>query len=119
MFGEIKIGNKRKGGISSLSGFTSIDCDRKNPILGNKYILHDYLDDQERESVINSYKIDYEEDWKIGGPMKEATLKLARRAYKGENLLLNCWCYGDPTKKPCHVELIKAKIEEILEPYRK
>jgi hypothetical protein len=116
-FGQIKIGNKRKGGISRLPGFSSVDVDRKNPILGNKYILNDYTDDKERAEVIGKYRIDFEADCAANGPMLEETKRIARRVYKGENILLNCWCFGPPTNKPCHVEIIKSKIEEILKPY--
>lgn len=117
--GKIKIGNKRTGGTKELKGFTPIDVDRANPILGNKYILEDYRDDIKRFEVLCNYQRDYEADWEIEGPMKQETLKLARRCYKGENLLLNCWCVGEPTNKPCHAEFIKKRIEEILEPYTK
>jgi len=117
-FGKIEIGNKRKGGVKSKEGFTSIDCDRENPILGNKYVLLDWRDDDMRTDVLFDYKGDYDEDWNNNGPMKQETLKIARRVYKGENVLLNCWCVGAPTFKPCHVEFIKERIEEILKPYR-
>lgn len=116
-FGEIKIGNKRTGGVKSLEGFTSIDVDRLNPVLGNKYILEDYRDDEKRAEVLENYRKDYEADWAVDGPMKQETLKIARRVYKGESVLLLCWCNGKPTFKPCHAEQIKAKIEEILKPY--
>lgn len=116
-FGQIKIGNKRTGGLKELKGFTSVDVDRKNPILGNHYPLDDYRDDVKRTEVIGKYNEDYEADWAANGPMKQETLKLARRVYKGESLLLLCWCSGAPTFKPCHAEKIVAKIEEILKPY--
>lgn len=116
-FGKIKIGNKRKGGISALEGFTSVDVDRANPILGNRHVLSKWADDEERQEVLDDYKVDYDSDWFHDGPMKQETLKLARRVYKGENLLLVCWCNGKPTYKPCHAEFIKSKIEEVLAPY--
>ena len=116
-FGEIKIGNKRKGGLTQIEGFTSIEVDRANPILGNPHILHDWRDDEERQEVLDDYLVDYDKDWEFDGPMKQETLKLARRVYKGENLLLLCWCHGKPSFKPCHAEFIKNKIEEILKPY--
>ena len=118
-FGQVLLGNKRKGGTKSLAGFESIDVDRENAILGNKEILWDHRDDAERARVIEAYRIEYEADWKVDGPMKQETLKLARKVYKGANLLLCCWCSGAPTFKPCHAELIKSRIEEILAPYAK
>jgi len=116
-FGQIKLGSKRKGGIRELPGFTSISVDRENPVLGNKYVLWDHRDDDERAEVIWKYKEDYDADWAQNGPMKEATLKIARRVYKGENIMLLCWCSGPPIYKPCHAELIKERIEGILAPY--
>ena len=104
-------------GTKHLDGFESIDVDRECKILGNKNILWDYRDDAERARVIEAYRVEYEAYWKIDGPMKQETLKLARKAYKGQNLLLLCWCSGTPTYKPCHAELIKSRIEEILAPY--
>lgn len=118
MFGHIAIGNKRKGGTAFPKDYIIIDVDRKNKILGNKYVLKNYLDDEERAQVINSYKIDYEIDWEENGPMKQESLKIARLVYKGKNVVLNCWCAGPPTFKPCHAEIIKDKIEEFLEDYR-
>ena len=116
-FGQIKLGSKRKGGIKELSGFTSISVDRESAELGNPFILWDHRDDEERAKVISQYKEKYDADWAQNGPMKEATLKIARRVYKGESIMLVCWCSGPPIYKPCHAELIKARIEEVLAPY--
>ncbi len=116
-FGCIKLGNKRKGGIAQLESYTSVEVDRNNLILGNKYVLFDFRDNDERAEVIGKYKVDFDKDWAENGPMKQETLKLARRVYKGESLLLLCWCAGAPTFKPCHAELIKSRIEEVLAPY--
>lgn len=116
-FGQVLLGNKRKGGMRSLTNFESIDVDRECKILGNRHILWDHRDDTERARVIECYRVEYEADWKVDGPMKQETLKLARKAYRGQNLLLLCWCSGAPTFKPCHAELIKSRIEEVLAPY--
>lgn len=116
-FGKVEIGNKRKGGAVFPPDYLRVDVDRKNKILGNPYILHNYLDDRERAEVIGKYQLDYEADWAVDGPMKEETLKIARLVYKGQSVVLDCWCAGKPTYKPCHAELIKEKIEQILTPY--
>ena len=115
--GIVKLGNKRSGGTKKLEGFESIDVDRENKILGNRHVLWDHRDDTERARVIECYRVEYEADWKVDGPMKQETLKIARKVYKGQNVLLNCWCSGAPTFKPCHAELIKSRIEEVLAPY--
>jgi hypothetical protein len=118
-FGKIIVGNLRKGASPIPPGFTQIRVDRENPILGNKYILHDWRDDDERYDVLFDYKGDYDDDWDKNGPMKQETLKIARRVYKGESVALMCWCAGKPTYKPCHAEFIKDRIEETLKPYIK
>jgi hypothetical protein len=118
-FGQIKIISKRKGGEKADSSFVRIDVDRKNPVLGNRHVLHNHLDDSERADVINKYRVDFEKDCLNNGPMLEETKKIARRVYRGENIALACWCSGPPLFKPCHAEIIKNKIEEILKPYIK
>ena len=117
-FGKIIIGNLRKGADKIPSEYLQIRVDRQCPILGNKYELLDWRDDDMRTDVLADYRGDYDEDWGKGGPMKEETLKIARKVYKGQSVALMCWCCGKPTYKPCHAEFIKEKIEEILAPYR-
>lgn len=48
------------------------------------------------------------------GPMAVATEQLAHRVRAGERLILMCWCHGAPFNKPCHGDLIKARIERLL-----
>ena len=116
-FGKVIICNKRKGAHPIPEGFLRVDVDRTNEILGNPYELLDWRDDDMRTDVLADYQADYDVDWNRGGPMKEETLKLARRVYKGENLALMCWCAGKPTYKPCHAEQIRDRIKEVLAPY--
>ena len=116
-FGQIIIGNKRTGSDKIPVNFLLWDVDRANPILGNKHILEDHRDDIKRAEVLGEYKSDYDADWMIAGPMKQETLKIARRVYKGENIALMCWCSGKPTFKPCHAEQIRDRIAEILKPH--
>jgi hypothetical protein len=116
-FGSVKIGSKRKGGEKFDESFFLIDVDRKNRVLGNPHILHNHLDDNERAQVIEKYRVDFEQDCANNGHMLEETKKIARRVYKGQNIALMCWCSGPPLFKPCHAEIIKNKIEEILKPY--
>jgi hypothetical protein len=116
-FGKVEIGNKRKGGVKFDSSFELIDVDRNHPTLGNRHILYNHLDDEERARVIEAYRLDYNKDCENNGPMLEATKVIARKVYKGQNVALMCWCSGPPTNKPCHAEIIKGKIEEILAPF--
>jgi len=116
-FGKIIFGNLRKRADKIPDDYLVIRVDRDHAILGNKYILWDHRDDDERAEVIGKYRVDYEKDCANNGPMLEATKVIARKVYKGQSVALMCWCSGAPTYKPCHAELIKAKIEEILKPY--
>jgi len=116
-FGVVKIGSKRKGGEKFDSSFELIDVDRNNPILGNKHVLHNHLDDNERAEVIRKHNLDFEAECRNNGPMLEEVKKIARKVYKGQNVALMCWCAGPPLFKPCHAETYKNKIEEILKPY--
>jgi len=109
--GWVRVGNKRAGSRAKpIAGETAIDGDRKNPILGNRHILHDHNNPQERHMVIENYRIDYEADWLRHGPMARETERLAARVANGENFILMCWC--EP--RPCHCHIIKAKIAELI-----
>lgn len=112
------LGNLRKGADPIPDGYLAIRVDRDHEALGNRYILWDHRDDDERAEVIGKYKLDYEKDCAANGPMLEATKVIARKVYRGQSVCLMCWCSGAPTYKPCHAELIKAKIEEILASYK-
>lgn len=118
-FGEVKVGSKRKGGEKFSPAFELIDVDRKNAILGNRHILHDHLNDEERGGVIEKYRLDFEADCANNGPMLTEVKKIARKVYRGKSVALMCWCAGPPLFKPCHAEILKAKIEEILKPFLK
>lgn len=111
-FGSVRIGNKRKGSLAKAnSQEVSTDVDRMNPILGNKYVLKNADDSKARDNVIVCYNTDYEADFLADGPMARATKALARRVMNGEKLILMCWC----CPKPCHANLIIAKIRKIIE----
>lgn len=113
--GSIRIGNKRVGALNKPEpGEIAIDVDRNNPILGNKYILRNHLDDRERNQVISLFRADYIEDWNKNGPMRKETERIANMAATGKKIILMCWCSGSPMNKPCHADIIKEKIDEIL-----
>ncbi len=112
--GSVRIGNKRSGATRLKPGEIAIDIDRKNPVLGNPYVLNDHHDDTARPDVIARYTKDYEADLAQNGPMAYATRKLAERIKAGEHLVLMCWCSGAPTYKPCHGDRIATEINRII-----
>lgn len=113
MNGVIRIGNKRKGGVGPRKGETVIHVDRSSP-LGNRHILKNIWDDKERQSVIQLFKKDFEEDLINNGPMSHVVGRIVDRVKEGKDVILMCWCFGPPTNKSCHAEVIKEKIEQLL-----
>jgi hypothetical protein len=89
---------------------TAVDIDRRSPVLGNPFVLHDHRDAATRAEVIERYRAKFEDDLQAGGPMAAATAALAERIRKGEHLVLMCWCWP----KPCHGNLIIAEINRRL-----
>jgi Domain of unknown function (DUF4326) len=105
--GYARLGNKRAGAPGKPSpGETAIDVDRRNPVLGNPFVLHDHRDAAARAEVIERYREKYDADLADSGPMSEATAALAERVRNGERLVLMCWCWP----KPCHGGLIVGEI---------
>jgi Domain of unknown function (DUF4326) len=110
MLGSIRVGNKRSGSpLKPLAGEIVIDGDRKNPILGNPYILHNPNDKDERMQVIASYNKDFFKDWEENGPKRKEVEKICDLVNKGKRVVLMCWC----APKKCHCDTIKDKVEEI------
>jgi len=109
--GYVRLGNKRSAAPGKPGfGETAVDIDRRNPVLGNPYVLHDNRDAAARADVIERYRAKYEADIRCDGPMAAATATLAQRVRKGERLVLMCWCWP----KPCHGNLIVAEINRRL-----
>jgi hypothetical protein len=109
--GCVRLGNKRVGAPGKPgAGETAIDVDRRNPVLGNPFVLHDHRDAAVRAKVIERYREKYDADLAGDGPMSEATAALAERVRNGERLVLMCWCWP----KPCHGGLITAEINRRL-----
>lgn len=114
--GSIRIGNKRAGAREKpKADEIVIDADRNNPVLGNRHILKNHLDDTERHQVIEAYRKDYEADWNRAGPMRKATEELADMVREGKKVILMCWCSGAPLNKPCHADIIKDRVAELVE----
>ena len=110
LFGEnpalIRVVSKRKGGIAANANEMIIPVDRTHPVLGNKHILHNYRDRDERNAVIDAYARDLEADCAVRGPMFREIQKIAELVGKDKPIALQCWC--SPAK--CHADLLLAKI---------
>lgn len=111
MTGYIRITNKRKGkGPKPEPGETVLDGDRSHPLLGNRHILHNPRDPDERARVIEAYRLDLEADWASQGPMCRAIQELADRVLANERIALQCWC----APLPCHLEHVLAKVRDVV-----
>lgn len=109
MGGQIRVVSKRKGGFEPTADEWVVDVDRTHPILGNRHILHNHLDDRERDEVIGAYKDDLDRDLAKNGPMFRALLEMSARVSEGEHLALRCWC----APRKCHAELLASVIAEL------
>ena len=59
---------REKGAVQLTLGETVIDCDRSNPVLGNRHVLRNHHDAQARAEVIAAHKRDLEADVARNGP---------------------------------------------------
>ena len=110
MIGSIRLGNLRARVAKCRrpkKGDIVIRFDRVNHILGNKYMLYDAANFQERTKVISQYKKDLDMDIKLKGPMYKEIEKIANMVINGEHVIGMCWC----SPLPCHGNLI---IDEVL-----
>lgn len=116
MIGTIRVVSKRAGGLKAAPEETVIPCDRRNPVLGNRHILHDHRNPVERAQVIAAYDVDLEADFKNKGPMWACCVSIAARVRCGEKIALECWCAAAEGRKfiPCHGHSLQGKIEAMI-----
>jgi Domain of unknown function (DUF4326) len=107
--GSIRVVSKRKGGTAVRSDEIIIDVDRDNHNLGNRYVLKNHKDDEERDRVISTYQVDLENDCLAKGRMFSELLELSIKVSNGEKIALRCWC----APKKCHGDLLAMKIAEL------
>jgi hypothetical protein len=90
----VRVVSKRreKGAAQPAPGETVIDCDRSNPVLGNRHVLKNHHDDRARAEVIAAHKRDFEADVARDGPMSQAIDEIVARVRRGERIALRCWC---------------------------
>jgi hypothetical protein len=63
-----------------------VDIDRRNSILGNRFVLNNPYAPAARADAIERFRAEYVEDIASNGPMSAATEALAERARKGQHL---------------------------------
>lgn len=110
--GYIRLGNLRVNAPKKYKpkpGESIIRVDRDNPILGNKHILYDAANEQERSDVLSMYKKDLEFDLLIDGPMSKEIEYIAQRVLGGECIIAMCWC----APLACHAQLIINAVNNL------
>lgn len=110
MMGTVRVVSRRKGGLLARDNETIVMVDRTHHVLGNRHVLHDHTNREERTRVIAAYAADFERDMAAGGPMWAAVRDLTRRVQSGENIALCCWC----APRFCHGDLIRGAILGML-----
>jgi hypothetical protein len=68
--GYVRLGAKRAGAPGKPgAGESAVDIDRRNPVLGNPFVLHDHRDAAARAKFIELYRAKYEHDLRNDGSM--------------------------------------------------
>lgn len=108
--GYVRVVSKRKGGVMAEPGETVIHGDRKNPVFGNRHILHDWQNIDERRAVINRHKVeDYWPDVLSKGPIYQEMQRIAENVKRGDCVAIACWC----APLPCHCDHIADGIRHL------
>jgi hypothetical protein len=107
--GTIRVGNKRlHSPLKPLPGEIQIHIDRPH-ILGNQnYAESKLMIDVEK--AVEKFRVDLDEDLKVGGPMSKEINRIVELLKLGRNVILMCWC----APKACHGDVIIEAVEKIL-----
>lgn len=111
--GKARVTSKRKGGIPAAPHETIIHADRTNRILGNRHILHNHRDPEERARVIAAHGRDLDADLAVGGPISRELHRLAVQVALGKNIAFACWCAPRPCHADRYAEIVNARAAEI------
>ena len=104
---SIIVCSKRKFARPVPLGYTRVDVDRKNPHLGNPFVLENANDSVARAKVIADFEAWFPKEMQKP-QVANAIDQLAVRVAAGEKLALMCWC--DP--KPCHGHFLQRLIND-------
>lgn len=111
MSGSVRVVSKRAGGVAPVPGELVIDGDRKNPVLGNRHVLSNHRDPDERARVIRDHQVhDLEPDVLAGGPIYQELLRVAQMVSAGRQVAFACWCAPLPCHCDQYVEVVKMVV---------
>ena len=112
MAGSVRVVSKRRGGVQAAPGEWIIDGDRKNPVLGNRHVLLNHCDADERERVIHDHLVlDLEPDIVSGGPIYRELQRVAEQVKSGRRVAFACWC----APMPCHCDRYVDVVEMLVD----
>lgn len=103
MIGELIVCNKRN---PKRKNFVYIPIHRPYP-LGNPFAMRE---DDERGAVIERYQNAFDHLYSTNKSFEKAVNEVIILLLKGDNVALECYC----VPKPCHGNVIKEKILEII-----
>lgn len=104
--GSVRVVSKRKGGLVAAASEVVVDVDRTNPILGNRFVLRDHRDDEERSQVIAAYERELDADIASNGAKSRELDRLAEMVRGGSQLALRCWC----APRRCHADRLASIV---------
>lgn len=108
MVGSIVVSSQRHVGVKPPNGYHLIHIDRPSgSILQNTHFM---ASEAKRALVISRFADDLHKDFILMGPMWTEIYRIRDMVRLGKNVALHCWC----APKPCHGDLIKQAIEDIL-----
>jgi hypothetical protein len=103
MLGKLIVVNKNR---PKRKNFIYIPIHRPYP-LGNPFIMRK---DDERGAVIERYRNSFDQLYSTNKNFEKAVNEIIIYLLKGDNVALECYC----VPKPCHGNVIKEKILEII-----
>jgi hypothetical protein len=82
-------------------------------VLGNRFEMdkNGIKKDGNRAEVIEKFRLELWEDFKIKGKKYKECVRLAKLAKGGTNLRLSCWC----SPLACHGDVIKNAVKWLIE----
>jgi hypothetical protein len=114
--GKITVYSKRVGGLNPPVHGNHINCDidRSNSLLGNPFPLKNRFDDAERYLCIDKYEKYIESKLMSDDRVLQEFKMLIEYLKNGIDVNLICWCKEGNREVPCHGDVIKKILEELM-----
>ena len=106
----VRIVNQRKGGNRPKPGELVIPADRTDPVLGNRHVLKDPNNREERAKVLRLHAEDEEADRAADGPITRRLREITEIVESGQPVAFVCWCFPEE----CHTMRYRQRISHAL-----